>query len=177
MDKDVNNNLLKFADDTKLYGLANPDSSGTLSIQKDLNRLCDWAENWLMQFNTNNCKVMHFGKGNPCHEYTMNHEKLSVTHKENDLGVVIMDSLQVGKPCASVIVKANRMLGLIKRNIGNKSPEIMLKLHKTLVRPHLEYCTAVWSPHYKKDKNTSRKFSAELLNLSLESVTFCMRKD
>ena len=28
----------------------------------------------------------------------------------------------------------------------------MLKLYKSLVRPHLEYCTAAWSPHYVKDK-------------------------
>ena len=92
---------------------------------------------------------MHFGKDNPCHKYTMNHEKLSVTLKENDLGVVIMNSLQVGNQCASARVKANRMLGLIKRN--------MLKLYKTLVRPHLEYCTAVWSPHYKKDEKDIEK--------------------
>jgi len=28
----------------------------------------------------------------------------------------------------------------------------MLRLYKSVVRPHLEYCTVVWSPHYVKDK-------------------------
>jgi len=40
----------------------------------------------------------------------------------------------------------------IKRTISYKKPEIMVRLYKTLVRPHLEYCVSAWSPHYKKDK-------------------------
>jgi len=33
----------------------------------------------------------------------------------------------------------------------------MLNLYKALVRPLLEYCTAVWSPHYIKDKEKLEK--------------------
>ena len=44
------------------------------------------------------------------------------------------------------------MLGMIKRTISYKNERIMLSLYKTLVRPLLEYCTPVWSPHYIKDK-------------------------
>jgi len=28
----------------------------------------------------------------------------------------------------------------------------MLRLYKSAVRPHLDYCTAAWSPYYVKDK-------------------------
>ena len=28
----------------------------------------------------------------------------------------------------------------------------MLSLYKTLVRPHVEYCSSVWNPYYSKDK-------------------------
>ena len=28
----------------------------------------------------------------------------------------------------------------------------MLSLYKTLVRPHVEYCSCAWNPHYRKDK-------------------------
>jgi len=34
-----------------------------------------------------------------------------------------------------------------------KKKDILVKLYKSLVRPHLEYCTAAWSPHYSKDKD------------------------
>jgi len=38
-------------------------------------------------------------------------------------------------------------LGLISRTIKYKNQEVLMKLHKSMVRPHLEYCCAVWSPH------------------------------
>jgi len=42
---------------------------------------------------------------------------------------------------------------MIERTISYKgTPEMMVRLYKTLVRPHLEYCVCVWSPHYTKDK-------------------------
>ena len=44
------------------------------------------------------------------------------------------------------------MLGMIKRTTSYKTPAIMVRLYKTLVRPHLEYCVIAWSPHYTNDK-------------------------
>jgi len=51
----------------------------------------------------------------------------------------------------SAVSKANRILGMIKRNFVDRSKETILLLYKSLVRPHLEYCCQVWSHHYSKD--------------------------
>ena len=47
--------------------------------------------------------------------------------------------------------KANYILGMIKRNIKSKNAAIIMRLHKSLVRPRLEYCIQAWSPCHKKD--------------------------
>jgi len=47
---------------------------------------------------------------------------------------------------------ADRMLGLMKRTMSSRDPVILTRLYKSLVRPHLEYCSAAWSPYYTKDK-------------------------
>ena len=47
--------------------------------------------------------------------------------------------------------KAFGMLGFIGQNIEYRSWDVLLKLYKTLVRPHLEYCVQFWSPYYRKD--------------------------
>ena len=50
-----------------------------------------------------------------------------------------------------------------------------LTLYKTYIRPHLEYCVQVWSPHLQRDKDVlekaqrrATKIVPELVNLSYE---------
>ena len=38
-----------------------------------------------------------------------------------------------------------------KRSFSDRSTETVIPLYKSLVRPHLECCCQVWSPHYIKD--------------------------
>ena len=41
---------------------------------------------------------------------------------------------------------------MIRRTVSYKSRDVLLRLYKSLVRPHLEYCISAWSPYYSKDK-------------------------
>jgi len=54
--------------------------------------------------------------------------------------------------CKECYSKANKMLGLISRTIKYRHKSILLNLYKSLVRPHLDYCSSVWNPYYSKDK-------------------------
>ena len=44
------------------------------------------------------------------------------------------------------MLKANQMLGIIKRSFDNLEEFVFLNLYKSLVRPHLEYGNVIWSP-------------------------------
>ena len=70
-------------------------------------------------FNARKCKVMHIGKqlGTGPYEYVINGQKLEVVTKEKDLGIILSSNLKVADQCAAACAKANRMLGLINRNI------------------------------------------------------------
>ena len=96
---------------------------------------------------------MHTGYHNPTHTYTMGNRPLKETEEEEkDLGIWIHKSLKTSTQCAAAVKKANRVLGMIKRNFAYKSRTVILKLYKSLVRPHLDYCMQVWNPHLIKDK-------------------------
>ena len=83
----------------------------------------------------------------------MDGKALQVVNEEKDLGVTISNDLKYVKHCKNVCKKAYNMLGFITRNIEFKTPEVILPLYNSLVRPHLEYAVQFWDPHLNKDKN------------------------
>ena len=149
IDRGICNNILKFADDTKLFGVA-ATGEDVRKLQADLNRMYSWSQEWLMLFNVKKCKVMHLGYNNDMANYEMNGNVLETVEEERDLGVIFQDNLKWDKQCAKVVHTANKILGMIRRNFVFLNKENFLLLYKSLVRPHLEYCIQVWCPHLKK---------------------------
>ena len=150
MDARVKSRLLKFADDTKLYLPLKDDNSWEI-LQNDLNELCNWSREWQMVFNVNKCATLHFGHGNRRNEYSMRGKALAKVDEIKDLGIIINRNLKPSKQCLAAAKKASRVVGMLYRNITNKTPSIMSRLIKQLVRPHLEYAIQAWSPWLRKD--------------------------
>ena len=115
--------LSLFADDTKIFTRIISEMSkthpranyGSEVLQKDLNSIMEWANKWKMEFNVDKCKVMHLGRLNPKHTYTMGGRNLAATSAEKDLGVTFDERLEFDKHITGIVNKANRMLGMIKR--------------------------------------------------------------
>ena len=47
-------------------------------------------------------------------------------------------------------MKANSIVGLIRRSFSYLNPKLFQILYKSFVRPHLEYAGSVWSPKLRK---------------------------
>ncbi|KAK4830566.1 hypothetical protein QYF61_011744 [Mycteria americana] len=68
--------------------------------------------------------------------------------------VVESPSLEVFKRRLDEVLrdmKANRILGCIKKSMVRRSKDVIVPLYPTLVRPHLDYCIQLWSPQHRKD--------------------------
>ena len=167
MEEDISpsSKVSKFSDDTKLSHPV-PTQDDIKTMQKDIDQLQTWADKWQMRYNVGKCGVMHTGYHNPTQTYTMDNTPLKETEEEKDLGICIHKSLKTSTQSAAAVKKAaNRVLGMIKRNFAYKSRTVILKLYKSLVRPHLDYCMQLWNPHFIKDKTMLEKVQAEATKL------------
>ncbi|CAM5087858.1 unnamed protein product [Natator depressus] len=173
LEDDVDCTLSKFADDTKLGGEVNMLECRD-RIQRDLDKLEDWAKRNLMKFNKDKCRVLHLGRKNPMHCYRLGTEWLGSSSAEKDLGVTVNEKLDMSQQCALVAKKANGILGCISRGIASRSRDVIVPLYSTLMRPHLEYCVQFWAPHYKKDveKLESVQWRATKMIRGLEHMSY-----
>ena len=78
------------------------------------------------------------------------------------LGVELQRDLQWKSHIDNITSKANKTLGLTKRNPHKCSQEVKAKACTTLVRSNLEYSSAVWDPYRKCQINPPTKFNAGL---------------
>jgi len=106
----VNNTKVKiFADDTRVYkGINNHDD--TLILQNAIDSMFQWTQKWLLQFNKDKCKVLHLGKNNPKHKYTIGDDChkviLDETELKKDLGTLIDPNLDFKKHIKNIVKKS-----------------------------------------------------------------------
>ena len=68
------------------------------------------------------------------------------------LGLNFSTDLSWSHHIGLVCKKTRKLLGMLYRNFYHfSSSHILVKLYKSLIRPHMEYACSVWDPHLKKD--------------------------
>uniref|UniRef100_K7F1H0 Reverse transcriptase domain-containing protein n=1 Tax=Pelodiscus sinensis TaxID=13735 RepID=K7F1H0_PELSI len=155
VDIGIESTLIKFADDTKLGGVATALEDRVI-IQNDLDKLEKWSEVNRMKFNKDKSDC------------------LGRSMAERDLGVIVDHKLNVSLQCDAVAKKANMILGCINRCVVSKTREVIFPLYSALVRPQLEYCVQFWAPHFKKDVEKLERVQRRAIRMinGLENMTY-----
>ena len=148
-----------FADDIKIYSCVSGNRSGQclaagLSLQNDINLLYHTSKSWGLKINRDKCAVLRFSRRFkdlvPPH-YTLDGSPLPVCQSHCDLGVLVDDRLKFHDHIASVAHKAFGLCHSFLKSTVCRSPEFMLFLLKTHVRPLIEYASCVWNTGYNDD--------------------------
>ena len=64
--------------------------------------------------------------------------------------MVVDEKLNFNQHIEEKITKGNQMLGIIRSTFKFINAEVFSLLYKSMVRPHVEYASVIWSPHTKK---------------------------
>ena len=144
-----------FADDAKLFGRVNSIMQAT-TVQSSLHYAVDWANIWEMNHHFKKCKHLHIGNHDINFDYRMQSDtgqvKVQKVTSEKDLGVTFDQKLKFKGHINNKVNKANRNVGLIFRTLTFMDKNMFLNLFRSVVPPHLEYASTIWTPIFKKDK-------------------------
>ena len=78
------------------------------------------------------------------HNYTLNSQIVEVAEQHSYLGIMLNKSLSWSSHISTISSKATRTLNFLKRNLSNCSRKVKESAYLTMVRPQMEYASAVW---------------------------------
>ena len=104
-----------FADDAKIYKSINSLNDHDI-LQHDINNLTEWSSDWLLNLNSDKCKVFIVAKNTfRDNDYVMQNRTLQFISQEKDLGVIFNSKLSFDAHINDKVSKANKIMGLIRR--------------------------------------------------------------
>ena len=102
-------------------------------------------------FNTSKFELLRYGndqdlKNQTCYISNMETE---ITEKQTvkDLGILMSNSGEFKDHISKVVSTVRDISAWILRSFKSRSPTLMLQLWKSMVIPHLDYCSQLWNPH------------------------------
>jgi exonuclease III len=147
---DISSEIRLFADDCVCYREIKSEED-CIQLQEDIDRLGNWAKKWGMRFQPVKCNIMQIYR-KKCHlrySYYLEGTELETLESIKYLGVSISRDLTWNRHIHETCNRANRTLGLLKRNLSKCPKDIRMQAYKGLIRPTLEYASTIWDPHTK----------------------------
>ena len=181
--KHINSPLRLFADDCLLYRVISCKDDASL-LQEDLDRLYEWTKIWQLSFNIKKCVLLRCTRSLSPYQcnYTLNKDTLATTDQHRYLGVLLDKRLSWSPHISSIASKASQTLNFLKRNLSKCSTAIKASAYLTMIRPIMEYASAVWDPFYVKDiqqlEKVQRRAACWVLNdyRHTSSVTLMLKQ-
>ena len=142
---DITSTVKLFADDASLSSIIHDAKTTAYELNKDLQKIAEWAHQWKMSFNPDLNKqaqeVMFSRKmTKPSHpQVFFNDIPVSRVSFQKHLGIYLDEKLNFNHHIKEKMTKAMKGIGVFKRLSKILPRHSLLTIYKSFVRPHLDY--------------------------------------
>ena len=129
------------------------DKADTLKLQRDIDRLGNWARKLGMRFQPVKCNMVQLTRkmtNKIQASYTFEGTVLEDVINNRYHGVTIANDLKWNTHISNICTKAYRTLGFLMRTLFSCPQDVKEAAYKEMVRPVLEYGSSVWDTHTQK---------------------------
>ena len=150
----VQSNIRLFADDTTLFITVDNPETAAGQLNRDLDSIKTWADQWLVDFNPGKTKAMTITNKNVQHPpLFFDDTELNTVTQHKHLGLTLTCNLSWSSHINEIVQGASKMCNVLKQFkhvIDRKSLET---IYFTFIRPRLEYACQVWDNCTDRDKD------------------------
>ena len=144
--------LAMYADDSTLYcvspnSLYTSRSEVAASLDRDLEKVLRWGNDWLITFNDKKTKLLSLSRSRD-DAFPSIHMGPSTLPEVSDLrllGLDISTNASWEKYISGIAKSASMRVGCLYRAQKFLHPEAILYLYKATIRPLMEYCSHIWA--------------------------------
>ena len=149
LEKNIKSNIKFFADDTMLFSIVNDPAISANNLNHDLDIIQRWAYQWKMEFNPDPTKqanaVLFY-----CKKSSPNGIVVSKVNDQKHLGLILDSRLSFEKHINGKIIKAKKIVGILKHLSKFLPLRTLDQMYKALVRSHFDYCDIIYhSPSHQ----------------------------
>ncbi|XP_066911982.1 uncharacterized protein [Clytia hemisphaerica] len=122
-----------------------------------------------MMLNGKKFEHLHYGNGPATSYFTGEGKIIQTKSSTRDLGVTMSDDAKFNQHILTIVEKVQILIGWILRTFRSREHDVMLTLWKSLVIPHIDNCSQLWSPNevnlIQQIEDLQKSFTRRIKNL------------
>ena len=161
--------------------------TGVTTLQHDLDLVSTVSETWNLKLNPRKCVVMRLHRpkrpvesNRETMQYFLYGTPLAFVTSHRDLGILVDSNLKYHSHIRTIVNKAMGISYSLLRSTVCRSPDFMLTIFISHIRPLLEYCSPVWNLGYLTDlrmlESVQRRWTKQIQGVDNLNYTERLRR-